>query len=868
MMTLWRRLQYLLPWRRRAAERDMQEELRSIADMAAPGELGNLVLAAEDARAQWGWTRLEQISQDVHYAVRTLRKSPTFAAAAILSLALGIGGNTAIFSVVSAVLLRPLPYPESDRLVRFIEYRPADAGSELGYPQQLASIPVAELANIRTQATTLSHLGVYASTMMMLTGRDEPLRLHVTRVSPATLEMLGVRPRIGRSFEPREESPGADGFATLSHDAWQRYFGGASDVLGRVLILDGRSFSIVGVMPDDFRFPDSQTEIWIPYPLNGRGRVSPIGRLADGVLLETASAQAGGLLARLQASAPARRGAPSTFAVERVREQLIAPVRPALTVLAIAVGALLLIACVNVANLLLARTVTRRREIAVRLAIGAGRGRIARQLFIESTVLTLAGAVAGTLLAGGALRLFQMLGTSLPRTDLTPGVSIPRLDEISIDPVVFILTLAVVLTTTVLFGVTPALHQADARFTAALREGTSSAKHAFKLFGLHRVRGLLVIGEIALAMLLLVAGGLLMNSFVKLASVHPGYDAGNLLTFYVPSAERGSPSFNDDLVARLRGLPGVRSAGYAELMPMARARSSMPVKPAQPPAPGGPPPSPIDVRTVSRDFLPALGVPLVAGRGFTGNDRDGQPKVMLINRTLARSGVLGSDPLGTRVSAGPFQWEVVGIVEDVHQYGLDQKPDPQVFFDIRQLPAGNPNPYFAVRTEHDPIGLVPSVRDLVKQLNPHAIVDGVATMEQLMSNSVSRPRLYAVLLGIFAVTAAGLAAIGIYGLIAYSVAERTREFGIRIALGATPADVIGLVLGQSAVLIGAGLLLGLAAAAAGARYLQGLLFGISPLDAPTFLATALMFGVVAVLASYVPGRRATRVDPMVALRNE
>ena len=351
-----------------------------------------------------------------------------------------------------------------------------------------------------------------------------------------------------------------------------------------------------------------------------------------------------------------------------MHEQLIAPVRPALTVMAIAVGAVLLIACVNVANLLLARTATRRREIAVRLALGAGRGRIARQLLIESTVLTIAGAISGTLLAGGALQLLRTLGTSLPRTDLTPGVSIPRLDEIAMDPFVLLLTVAVVLTTTVLFGVAPALHQTDGRHTEALREGTSSAKHAFSLLRLHRVRGLLVIGEIALAMLLLLAGGLLMHSFVKLSSVHPGYDSANLLTFFVPSVEQGSPSFNDDLVARLRGLPGVRSAGYAELMPMVRARSGIPIKPAQALPAGAPPPGPIDARIVSRDFLPSLGVPLVAGRGFTENDRDGQPKVMLINRALARSGFLGPDPLGTRVSAGPFQWEVVGIVEDVHQY--------------------------------------------------------------------------------------------------------------------------------------------------------------------------------------------------------
>jgi putative ABC transport system permease protein len=773
-----------------------------------------------------------------------------------------------MFSAVNAVLLRPLPYPESDRLVRFIEYRPADASGEPGYPQQLASIPIAALAAVRTQATTLSHVGAYASSMMMLTGREEPVRLQVTRSSPAVLEMLGARPRIGRLFDPDTETPGSDGLAILSDGAWQQYFRGAADVLGRSLTLDGRSFSIVGVMPDDFRFPDPQTQVWIPYPLTGRGRISPIARLADGTALETASAQVSGILAAIQASAPAGRAKPSTFVVERVHEHLSAPVRPALTVMAIAVGAVLLIACVNVANLLLARTATRRREIAVRRALGAGRGQIARQLLTESTLLSIASAVAGTLLAGGLLQLLKTLGTSLPRTDLTPGVSIPRLDEIAMDPVVLLLTVAVVLATTVLFGVAPALHETDAGDTDALRAGTSSAKHGFNLLRLSRLRSLLVVGEIALAMVLLLAGGLLLHSFVKLSSVHPGYDPANLLTFYVPSVGKGSPSFNDDLVERLRGLPGVRSAGYAELMPMVRARSGIPIKPVQPLPVGASPPGPIDARIVSRDFLPSLGVALVAGRGFTEHDRDGQPRVMLINRRLARSGFLGPEPLGARILAGPFEWEVVGIVEDVRQYGLDQEPDPQVFFDIRQLPAGNPSPYFAVRTEHDPLALVPRIRDIVRQLNASGMAYGIATMDELMSNSVSRPRLYAVLVGMFAVIAAGLAAIGIYGLNAYSVTERTREFGIRIALGATRANVIGLVLGQSAVLIGVGLGLGLGAAAAGSRYLQRLLFGITPLDAPTFVATTLMFGIVAVLASYVPARRATRVDPMVALRHE
>ena len=425
-MMLWRRLQYPLPWRRRMAERDMHEELRSLAAMAAPGELGNLTLAAEDARAEWGWTRLERTAQDLRYALRALGKSPAFTATAVISLAAGIGVTTVIFSAVTAVLVRPLQYADSDRLVRIIERRPADAASELGYPQQLASIQTADLPAFRSRATTLSHIGAFAGTAMTLSGRDEPIRVQVMRVSPSVFAMLGVHPVFGRMFEPREETPGADTSAIVSHAAWRRYFGGSHDVLGQSLTLDGRSFAIVGVMPDGFRFPDPQTELWIPYALGAaRGRVSPIARLADGVSRQAASEQVDGILAQLQAAASPRKARASTFEVQSVQEQLVAPIRPALTVLAIAVGAVLLVACVNVANLLLARTVARRREIAVRVALGAGRGRLARQLLTESLLLAIAGATAGTGLAIGGLQLLRTLGTSLGRADLTPASAFP-----------------------------------------------------------------------------------------------------------------------------------------------------------------------------------------------------------------------------------------------------------------------------------------------------------------------------------------------------------------------------------------------------------------------------------------------------------
>jgi putative ABC transport system permease protein len=705
---------------------------------------------------------------------------------------------------------------------------------------------------------------------VMLTSGDEAIPLSATRLSPSVFAMLGVRPRIGRTFEAREETPGADAVVVLSHRAWRRYFGGMPDVLDQSVTLDGRSYSVIGVMPESFQFPDPQTQIWIPYALGAaRARLAPIARLAEGVSVEAASAQVSGILTSLQATGGAPRTAkPSEFRIENVQEQLVAPVRPALVALAISVGAVLLIACVNVANLLLARTAARRREIAVRVALGAGRGRLARQLLTESMLLAIAGGAAGTLFALGGLQLLHALGASLPRGDLTPGVSIPRLEEITIDMSALAFTLVLTVTTGILFGLAPVRRQSSPRYADILREGGSSTTSGFNLLRHHRMQGLLVVAEVAMATVLLVGGGLLMHSFIKLSHVDPGYDPVNLLTFNVPSTGRGPTSFNEDLVAHLQSLPGVRAAGYAELMPMVRFRSGIPIRPAQPFSPGNNPPGPIDSRIVSRDFLRAMGVRVIDGRGFTENDRDGQPRVMLINRTLARSGFLGPNPIGTHVIAGRFLWEVVGIVEDVHQYGLDQDPDPQVFFDTRQLPMSNPSPYFALRAESDPIGLVSTIRAVVRKFDPGATVDNVATMEHVVSNSISRPRLQAVLLGVFAGLAGALAIIGTYGVIAYSVAQRTREIGIRMALGATRANVMRLVLRQSVALIGLGLVLGLTSAAAVTRYLQGMLFGLTPLDPTTLIGVALMFGVVATLASGVPGRRATKVDPIVALRWE
>ncbi len=868
---------------------------RAEAEQRARNEFGDRLRWKEQGREVRGLRVVDELRQDIAYAVRQLSRAPGFTLVALLTLALGIGANTAIFSVVNAVLLRPLPYPDSDRLVRIVHTVRAQEG--VGGPQRrTVGMMVSDMATFRAQATTLSHVGTYGGVTVLLTGRDESTRLDAVRVSVSVFDMVKARALVGRVFEPHEETAGADAVVVLSHAAWQRLFGGASSVLDESLILNGRSYAVIGVMPPEFQFPDAQTQLWIPYALTGpeaRARVPPIARLADGVSIQAATAEVGAILRDLPTTAQPTAAGPPQFELSSIYDDVVEPVRPALLVLLGAVAVVLLIACVNVANLLLARTAARQRELAIRLALGAGRARLMRQLLTENLLLALVGAATGVSLAFGGLYLLRRLGQSLARRDMFADVSIPRLDEVTIDLPVLGFTLALAIVAGVVSGIGPAIRQTATSRADVLREGAASMISGFNLVRRHRLQGVLVIAEIGMAILLLVGGGLLMRSFANLSNVDPGYDPTNVVTFQVFSprirslvginpptgADAHRPwAFAEALVPRLQSLPGARVVGYAELLPMVRARSGvrlrpmpgMPAQPPPPPSPGaGRPPESPDVRTVSRDFLRAMGMRVIEGRTFGDHDGAGRPQVMLINRTLARSGFRGAHPVGATVYAmGPQPWEVVGVVDDVRQYSLDQAPDPQIFIDIRQLPTGNANVYYAVRADGDLTALVPSIRAIVQQLDGEAMIDNVATMEQLVSNSVSRPRLYAVLLGIFAAVAVTLAAIGIYGVMAYAVGQRTREIGIRMALGAERSTVTRLVLGQSLVLIGIGTVVGLAGAAAVTRYLEGMLFGLTPLDASTFITVSVVFVAIATLAAFVPARRATKVDPLVALRCE
>jgi len=610
-----------------------------------------------------------------------------------------------------------------------------------------------------------------------------------------------------------------------------------------------------------------------------------MARLADSVAIEAAAADVDAVLRSFHGQAPSARSqrpaAQPRFELARVQDEVGAPVKPALQVLIVAVGFVFLIACANVANLLLARTASRQREIAVRIALGAGRSRVIRQALTESVLLSLFGGVAGTALAFGGLYLFRTLGTSLPRADLGASATFPRLHAMAVDGRALEFALLVSIAAGILFGLAPATRTGWVDQMDALRDGPMAKPSSFTLSRRLTAQGILVIAEIGMATVLFIGGGLMMRSFIKLVHVNPGYSSANVLTFQVgvpgdQSSSRQLKAFADDLMLRLHSLPGVHSVAYANQLPTVNLRDTAggiwrTPDTARRGSPDGP-----DARLVSQDYLKVMGIRVIAGRGFGERDAAGQPRALLINETLARHEFPNENPMGQVVFVGrdPAPWTIVGVVGDVRQFGLDQMPEPQFFADLRQWPdiGGMPTfpvgPYYAIRTLGDPASALPHVRDIVRQLNHLATLDNVATMDEIVSNSTIRPRMYAVLLSVFASVAVGLAAIGIYGVMAYSVSRRTREIGIRIALGARHAEVLGLVLRQSGMLTIIGMVTGLVGAVGMSRYLAGLLFATTPLDSVTLGSVLIAFASIATLAAYVPARRATRVDPSVALRCE
>jgi predicted permease len=811
------------------------------------------------------------IWQDVRYGIRRLAHSPGFTIVAVLTLALGIGANTAIFSVIDAVLLRPLPFPQASRLV---SVRSVDTVRG-GIPLNSASYP--DFFDWRSENHVFSGITAFHDSDFTLTGIPQPQHLTGEMVTSGFFETLGVSPQIGRGFHPEEEKAGHE-VVILSHRLWQTVFQGDPKILGRLITLDGRGYTVVGVMPAGFHFPieTPAVELWTAISTDAEGKtpmtvqrgahfLHVVARLKPGVSLAQAQADMSRITANLKAQYPETN---THFGAARVVPELdllVGNVKPALVVLFFAVGLVLLIACVNVANLLLARSMTRQKEMAIRAALGASQTRIARQLLVESVVLSLAGGLVGLLSAAWAT-------TGLMR--LVPQ-SIPRMGQIGIDGSVFLFTLLVSVATGILFGLAPALHASKTGLVGPLNE---SGRGLSAGVGRQRVRSVLVVVEMGLALALLAAAGLLIRSFSRLEKVNPGFNPQNLLTFTfdLPVARYTTEqqvNFYDRLLRRLDALPGVRSAASITPLPLSGDNIDIGFSiVGQPTAPGNGPDSLF--RLVSPGYFRTMGIPLIEGREFNAQDTRTSAPVVVVNQAFAQKYFPGEDAVGKRVVPGASdhdvkklpEYEIVGVVGNVLSANLSDTPKPEYYAPYSQIMFSGLA--IVVRADMAPEGLASAVRGVVRGMDPDVPLYDMKTMDQYLGASVAEPRFSMLLLSIFAALALVLTAIGLYGVIAYAVAQRTHEIGIRIALGAGPADVLGQVLGAGARIALVGVACGTAGALAATRLLRGLLFGVSASDPATFAAVALLLFGVAMLACYVPARRAMRVDPVIALRQE
>jgi len=808
---------------------------------------------------------------DVRFAIRTLIKQPAFTLVSLLTLALGIGANTAIFSIVNAVVLRPLPYREPDRVVMMWSHWTRWTKTWVSEP---------ELADYRAQATTLEHVAAIDTASFNVTGAGEAVRVGAIQAQAAAFDALGVQPIAGRLFTADEDRPGMAHVALLSEGLWRSQFGSDPSILGRDVQLDAVPYTVVGILPASVRVPIEYSrrtpgQIWVPLALDkpdpqerGSHGLYAVARMRPGVTLTQAQAEIDTITAGFLKKYPDLYDPKFGLTLVPAPVEVFGEVRPALLVLLLAVGAVLLIACANVASLLLARSEARQKELAIRAVLGAGHWRIVRQLLTESVLLAAAGGLLGIAVAYGLTRALVVLDP----------LKIPRVQDVTLDTTVLLFTAALALLTGLLFGIFPALHAARGDLQPALKEGGRDSRVATGW-----LRRVLVVGEIAASVVLVAAALLLARSFARLLDVDAGFNASHALTLRTSLPRASYPNATAQVTAyteigrRLRESPGVVAAGAVTGLPLASTRGDWGIRvEGLTPPPGGS--FAADWQVVTPGYFEAVGTPLRSGRTFTDADRADTLPVIVVNETMALTFWPGTSAIGHRLTMGGSMRfiTVVGVVADAHHRGLDQTPRPEMYRPHAQFRYGATDPNAAavdsmtwvVRTVADPAAAIGHARAAIRAVDPALGVSEVATMERVLADSTSDRRLNMLLFAMLGGLALALATVGVYGVIAYSVTQRTHEIGVRMAIGARPGDVMRMMLDEGGKLALAGVALGSAMALAGARLIRGLLFNVSAADPITFIVVAAgLFG-IALLASYIPARRATRVDPMVALRGE
>jgi len=847
-----------------AAEARLREGRGEPAETArrnALRDFGNYACVQEVTRDMWGWGWLDRAAQDLRLALRMLRKSPSFTALALAALALGIGATTAIFSLVDSILLKPLPFPDPSRLVMIWELPPHSSHRNV--------VQTGNFLDWRVRNRSFEDVAAMFQFPFNLEGSGDPVQVPGLRVTAGFFEILGTRPFLGRVIGRADDVPGTPAVAVLSYELWQRRFGGRREIIGKRLAGPNSLFEVVGVMPPAFGVPAlPRVDVYIPMQIrpdeavrDGRN-YKVIARLRRGISLAAAQSDMESIAAQTSRERPDMDALWSAIVVP-LMEQTVGDTRTVLLVLLGAVIFVLLIACANVSNLLLMRASARRHEIAVRVALGAGRWRLLHQLVTESLLLATAGGLLGFLLACvGVPVLIHMLPENFP---------LPRLAEIRVNSGVLAFTMLLSFACALLFGTFPALQLDRAHVSEGLRQGGRPGSAANR-----RLHGALVVAEVALAMLLVVGAGLMLRSFLLLDAVNPGFRSERVLTFRMVLVPSGWKTLDEllarraglleQMLARIRTLPQVSAASSISFLPLSGSQSGTSYFRTDRPAPRPGAPSGGDVSVVSDGYFHTMGIPMLAGREFEERDGAGAPQVAILNQTAARRNFPGENPIGKRMRVfwtGPPEVEIIGVASDIRHNGLDTTPDPCLFLPQAQRPVAWASLLVRVSDER---GVIEAVKQQIHAVAPHQGIEKVQAMESVLTDSLARPRLDAAVFVVFGAVALLLACVGIYAVISYSVAQRTREMGIRLAVGATPASIMRQVLGEGLALCGGGIIAGLGAAALLTRYLTSLLYAIRPIDPLVYVGVTLLLTACALAGCYFPARHATRVDPAVVLR--